>query len=95
MIDFYGLEAFELVSLFLGTVVFVFLLLNRKLKDELPYSEILIFSFSFFLVSWLFTNLEHLIFYEILNLLEHVFLFIGALGIVIWSWMTFGKEGEK
>jgi len=90
-----GLGAFELVTLFLGLIVFVFFLSHRRLKDELPYSKILIAGFLFFLLSWTFTNLEHLIWYDVLNLLEHISQLMGGLFLAVWSWMVFGKGDEK
>ena len=62
-------EELEVVLLLLGVFVLIFIMMNKRLTDELPYSSILIFAFLMFLVSWTFTNLENFFAENIFNLL--------------------------
>ena len=86
-------EELEVVLLLLGIFVLVFIMMNKRLLDELPHSTLLISAFLMFLLSWIFTNVEGFFWENIFNLLEHSFQFLGILLIMVWCWKIFvGKE---
>lgn len=89
------IEKFEVVLLLLGIFVLVFILANKDLIKHIPSSELLISGFLMFFISWILTNLEHIFWYEILNLLEHTFQLIGIVIITIWCWIVFIKKGGE
>lgn len=85
-------EQIELVLLWLGIFVLVFILVNREFMKQLPSWNLLIAAYLMFFVSWIFTNLEEIFLPSLLNLFQHLILLIGGVLIAIWCWMVFGKE---
>ncbi|MFW6305458.1 MAG: hypothetical protein ACOC1V_06750 [Candidatus Saliniplasma sp.] len=88
-------EELEVVLLLLGIFVLIFIIANKRLKRDLPHYTLLVSAFLMYLLSWIFTNLENIMLYELLNLLEHTVQLIGTVLIAVWCWKIFGeKEGK-
>jgi len=88
-------EELEVVLLLLGIFVLVFIMMNKRLTKELPYSTLLISAFLMFLVSWTFTNIESFFSQHIFNILEHGFQLLGAVLIFVWCWKLFMSKEVK
>lgn len=78
------LQQNELVMLFLGLAVLVFVLKNRETIKRYPYSRLLLISFYINVVSWVSTVAETYWLNSYLNFLEHTGYFLGALLFLAW-----------
>jgi hypothetical protein len=92
-------EENEMVMLFLGIGVLIFILLRRKQLKQLPGAHLLITSFSILLVGWLATVLEGLLeadsfSQQLFNYLEHFCDAGSGLMMAWWSWRTFTLSKE-
>jgi len=81
-------EEAEVVMLFLGVVVLLFMVLRWSQFKQLPKSVLLLLGFSILLASWAATVLEGLFAedsfsYQFFNYLEHCANMVSA-GIIVW-----------
>ena len=88
-------QGYEIIALILGLIALSVILLNWKRLRALPAQKLLIAAFFLFLSSWIFTNLEALLWREFLNLIEHVTHTSGGILVAIWCWKVFGEVGEE
>jgi hypothetical protein len=82
----------ELVMMFLGIGVLVFILSDMARLKLLPYAKVLITSFGFLSIAWVLTVLEGFFLEYFLNLFEHICYFLSAAFLFIWSWKAFNAK---
>lgn len=83
------LQGNEIVMLFLGAGVWLFILINRRALQRLSHVRLLLCGYGAYTLGWLFTVLEGLIWPETINLIEHSFTGLGALLVMIWCVRVF------
>ena len=85
----------EVVTLLLSLGVLVFVLANRPRLRALPAWGVLLAAFCVTVASRVLTVLEGLFWEDLLNALEHVCYAGGALLMVAWCWLTFGRREAR
>ncbi len=78
----------EIIRLVIGVAVAVILSLSSSGLKRLPGKRLFIAAYYVLLSSWGFTVLEHLVFYEVLNVLEHTAYVISAAFYLYWCFKT-------
>jgi hypothetical protein len=79
----------EFVMLLIGVGVWIFIVSNRAGLKRLPYYGIIMIAFYLLLVTWIATVLEHFIWGDFLNLVEHVGLAASSVLTAVWCWKVF------
>ena len=86
----------EVVMLFIGVAVLIFILKYRSHLRRLPASNLLLAGYYTLLVGWGLTVLEEFFWENLLNYLEHLSYAGSSLLVLLWCWIVFGKrKGEK
>jgi hypothetical protein len=78
------LEESELIRLFLGIAAAVILGMSRGGLKRLSGHKIFIAAYLVLLAGWLFTVVEHAVFPEIFNLLEHAAYVASGVLYLLW-----------
>jgi hypothetical protein len=76
----------ELFVLCLGTLVLLFIALNRAAFSR-PAANGLLAAFVALWVAWIATVLEHVMFPVIFNVVEHLGYATNAVLLLLWCWM--------
>ena len=84
----------ELVMLFLGLGVLIFVLANRSQLKRIESAPTLILGFYFLLAGWVLTVLEGFCWKVLLNYLEHMCYAASSVSLGAWCWTVFGKSKE-
>ena len=79
----------EILVWLLGTIVLVFLLSYRKDLRRLPASGLLFAAYVAAWVGWTATNLEHVVFYQYFNVIEHIGYALNGVLLMLWCWFAF------
>jgi len=82
----------EIVMMFLGMGVFIFVLADHARLKLIPFSRILIASFSVLFMGWILTILEGFFRGSTLNLFEHLCYLGSSVLLLIWCWKTFSTK---
>jgi len=77
----------ELVTCILGVGVVVFVWANRSALREVPGVRLLLGAFVASFAAWAATNLEALLWYEWLNLTEHLCYLMSISMLGLWCWV--------
>lgn len=77
----------ELFVLCLGTLVLLFVGLNRAAFSRLPAANWLLAAFFAIWVGWIATVLEHVMFPVFFNVVEHLGYAANAVLLLLWCWM--------
>lgn len=86
------IEESELITLLIGIGVFIFIIINfRKLK-EIPKFNILLTSFTSFLIGWTLTVLESFMLYDLFNLIEHICYITASICIFLWIVLIYKEK---
>jgi hypothetical protein len=86
----------EIVMLLLGGGVLIFTINKRVLFKRLPEWKILTTAFYVLFWGWMMTVIEDFLWYELLNLLEHICYATSSVLMVVWCWKVFGlKKAAK
>lgn len=85
----------ELMVWILGSVVLVFLLVYRNELRRLPARALLFTAYLFLWIAWAATNLEHLFWYRLFNVVEHVAYALNAVVLLAWCWFAFTPEKDS
>jgi hypothetical protein len=84
----------EIVVLFLGIGVLIFMLGNRQKVKSIPASKLLITCFYTFLAGWVLTVAEGFIWQDFLNILEHLCYAASSVLMAFWCLKIFTR-GEN
>lgn len=74
----------EILVFLLATVVLIFIVLYRNLLVHIPAANWLFSSYLAAWVAWFATNVEHLFFPQVFNVIEHIGYACNGLLLVIW-----------
>jgi len=76
----------EVIILILGIGILSLVSVYRsKIKRMYAY-EMMLLAYYLLIASWVFTVLEDVFFYAIMNLLEHICFLASALVMLVWCW---------
>lgn len=82
----------EIVVFILGTVTLIFMVMVRGDLKRLPAATWLVASFMAAWIGWLATNLEHLIWPGLFNLVEHLAYAANAGLLLYWCWVISARN---
>ncbi|HNR39791.1 MAG TPA: hypothetical protein PKN61_12210 [Acidobacteriota bacterium] len=74
----------EVIVMLLGMGLMAFVLYQRRQLARLPNRSILFLSLLAILAGWFFTNLEAVVWGELVNLLEHLCYAANAVLMAVW-----------
>ena len=74
----------EVIVMLLGMGLMAFVLYQRRQLARLPNRSILFLSLLAILAGWFFTNLESVVWGELVNLLEHLCYAANAVLMAVW-----------
>ncbi|MEZ5506273.1 MAG: hypothetical protein R3F47_07300 [Gammaproteobacteria bacterium] len=78
----------EILVWLLGTVVLGIILLYRKELRRLPARHWLFAAYVSVWTAWSATNLEHVLFYQFFNVLEHIGYALNGVLLLTWCWLA-------
>lgn len=85
----------EILVFLLATVVLVFLAVYHQKLSILPAHRWLVVAYIVAWIAWLATNLEHLFWAYIFNILEHLCYLTNAVLLLVWCWLAARKLEVK
>jgi hypothetical protein len=85
----------EIIVLLVGLIALIFILSNRRRLKGMPAVKLLISGFVILLGGWIFTVVEGLVWYNILNVIEHICYVGSSVMIALWCWKMFGKNRRE
>ncbi len=84
----------EVITLLITVGIGIFFWSNRKSILQLNGWKLLILSFLCYLARMIFTVLEGYIWYDVMNLLEHLSILLFTIFFLLWCWQI-GYQKEK
>lgn len=84
----------EILLWLFGAIVLVFLLLNYRDLRRLPAINILFASYCVVLLAWTATNIEHVFWPQVFNVIEHAAYLISSLFLLVWCWKAADKQDQ-
>jgi hypothetical protein len=85
----------EVVMLFMGIGVFLFIMVNRAYVKKVNYWKILTWGYYILLSGWFFTVLEGFFQEYYLNLLEHICYTVSTILFAVWCWKSAYRAKEE
>lgn len=89
------IEQNEIIMLFLGIGVLVFIQFNMANLRHVPSFKMLLGSFGIMVAGFAFTVLEGVFLGRALNVLEHSCYLASALLLLAWCWLVFIRKGKS
>ena len=84
----------EIIRLILGIVVATVFAVSPSGLRRLPGRKWFVAAFYVLLAAWTFTVIEHLFWYDALNILEHIGYVISAAAYAVWCFKTIGGKAR-
>ena len=88
------IEIDDVLILLIGIIILIFILVNYSVLKSIPDSKIIIMGFSLLAICWFFSLIEGVIFEEVMNFLQHLFLVFNTVLVAFWVWKKY-KRGEE
>lgn len=85
----------EVITLILGVGTLVFVAFNRRALRRVAHSQILIAALIVTFWAWAFTNLEAVIWEDLINCLEHICYAVSSVLLAVWCLLSLGKRGDS
>ena len=84
----------EIVTLFLGLAALI-LLLNVYREIKWPWIRLIYLGFLAMACGYIFTVVEHLVWHDFFNFLEHLFYLVSGLTFAISCWLISQQSAKK
>ena len=83
----------EVILVILGVIVFILMCYNFSQLKRIPNPVAIFTAYCVFFLGWIFTVLEELWFYELLNFMEHVCYLVSSL--MLFKWVLSFTQNKK
>ena len=85
----------EVITLILGVGTLVFVAFNRRALRRVAHSQILIAALIVTFWGWAFTNLEAVIWFDLINCLEHICYAVSSVLLAVWCLLSLSNKGDS